>query len=339
MQRLFHYAFLGIIGLSLAVQTLQFGAAMSGSTHVLLESAVEQGGLVVMLGSVVAFLKLLLNLVRGVRQPAARLSALCYGLILVWPLVLLAIGAGNAVSTQAEPPLLRETGGAVRRVPEPRQHVSAQFLAGQAWAQVHSPAMRSECQGSEEFIRGCFVRILEARKEQETAGHEWASQNRPRRVSACKGDTPHFVLGCHKWYMEQSGAARTWPFGATTTEECREEVNANYEAAHQLYLAEGNEHGAEVNRHRHWIPDLQSCEQVDRKLQDPMMAQAYARLSTLVEKMRGGARPTGEEQAAFKRDYTEMAKVPDQPYKEAYLKLANEYLERMAGTDQDNLPQ
>ena len=327
MQRLFHFAFLGLIGLSLTVQTLRFYAGMSGHTAGLLQQAVEHGGLFIWLGTSAAFFKLLISLIRSVRQGEVPLLALGYGAILAWPLLL---GLGNPtsnVSSRVE---------AVELQPEVPS--SREFLAGEAWARKNTPIQGSECQGSTEFRRGCFIRLLQARKEQEAAGQAWAEQNRPKRISQCQGNTAHVVLGCLKWLHGQPGAQSGWPFGATTTAECRIEVNANYEAAHQLYLTDGNPHGAEANRRRHWLPDLKQCDLIDRRTQDPMMAVAYARLDALVRKMQQGARPTDEEHATFQRDYTEVAQVPDQPYKEAYFRLAADYLERRAGNVEEVRP-
>jgi len=326
MQRLFHYAFLGIIGLSLAVQTAKFGATLSGSSHPALLAAIEHAGGLVVLGGAVAFFKLLVNLLRSVRQAPARLAALCYGLVLVWPLVLSGILAADGMGA----PRAAGNGLAAAADAPPRAE-SQQFLAGQAWARQNTPFRRSECPGSEEFIRGCSAWMAQARKEQEQAGHAWASANRPQRMSGCTGADPFFVLGCHKWLFEQPGMARSFPWGATTTAECRVEVNANYGTAEQLYLANGNDHGAASNRRRSWMPDLEQCKLIDRKVQDPMMAEAYARLSALLDKMKKGGAPTPEEKAGFLRDFGEMAKVPEQPYKAAYQKLADEYLQREAG--------
>lgn len=341
MQRLFHLAFLALIGLSLAVQTLRLQADMSGGAAGALQRWAEAGGIVVWAGTAIAFFKLLLNLVRSVRQREARWLSLGYAVVLAWPLLLGAVKLGSNVAAQTQVVEVRQPDGSARqqlRQREPELPPGPEFVAGQAWADEHRPASGEACKGAQEFRRGCFVRMLDQRKAQEAAGRAWAEQQRPRRISQCQGETVHAVLGCLKWLHEQPDAPHGWPFGATTTAECVTEVNANYEAARQLYLAEGNVHGAESNRRRHWLPDLRQCELIDRRVQDPMMVQAYSRLDVLVRGLQKGVVPTGDEDAAFRRDYTEMAKVPDQPYKEAYLRLAAEYLERRGGTFVDNTP-
>ncbi|HJV70041.1 hypothetical protein [Ideonella sp.] len=341
MQRLFHYTFLALIGLSLALQTLGLLGDMSGDTTGILHSVAEAGAVLVGLGTVAAFLKLLLNLVRSVRQRDARWLALAYAAVLAWPLLLGAVKLASNVQAQAQVVEMPTPEGGVRKVlqqREPELPPSPEFVAGQAWADEHRPAVGADCKGSGEFRRGCFIRMQDQRKAQEAAGRAWAEQQRPQRISQCKGDSVHAVLGCLKWLQEQPDAPRGWPFGATSTAECEVEVNANYETARQLYIAEGNPHGAEVNRRRHWLPDLRQCQLIDRHVQDPMMVQAYSRLAALVSKLQQRAPVTSEEDAAFRSDYTEMAKVPDQPYKEAYLRLAAEYLERQGGVFTDNSP-
>jgi hypothetical protein len=171
------------------------------------------------------------------------------------------------------------------------------------------------------------------------AGRRWAEAHRPQRISACRGDTPHTVLGCLRWLQEQPGAPRRWPYGATTTAECRTEVDANFRVSTQLDGLAGNAHAAASTRSRHWGPELQQCDQIDRKWQDPLMAEAYARLNQLVEQMKAGTRPAETDHAVFLRDFAALSNVPDQPYKTAYLALATEYLDRHAGVHQEHRPQ
>jgi hypothetical protein len=327
MQRLFHIAFLSIIGISMVVQTTRFAITLSGGT-VSSSGFLERAGMFVIAGGVIAFFGLILSLVRSWRRPAARVAALGYLVVLVWPLLLAGLNGWVGTPRQASINVSQRAAP----LPSPDAPPSEQFLAGQAWAREHGPARRSDCNGSSEFVRGCFVQILRRREDEEAAGYRWASENRPQRGSDCRGKTPHQQLGCRKWYVEQPNAQREWPYGARTTAECEREVNADGELRTQLDLLEGNERGAASFSARHWNPELRQCQQIDRREQAPFMAAAYGRLDAIVAKMKAGGAATAEDNATFSRDYAEMGKIADQPYKQAYDKLATEFLARQAGT-------
>jgi hypothetical protein len=219
MQRLFHYTFLALIGLSLVVQTL----ACSATPPEILYSVAEAGAVLVGLGSMAAFLKLLLNLVRASGNAMRGGLRWRYAAVLAWPLLLGAVKLASNVYAQAEMVETPTPEGGVRMVlqqREPELPLSPEFVAGQAWADEHRPAVGADCKGSGEFRRGCFIRMQDQRKAQEAAGRAWAEQQRPQRISQCKGDSVHAVLGCLKWLHEQPNAPHGWPFDATTTAEC-----------------------------------------------------------------------------------------------------------------------
>jgi hypothetical protein len=341
VQRLFHFALLGIVGVSLASQTLRFYADMSGHAGGWLQQVVELSGLFIALGTVAAFFKLLVNLMRSVRQREARVLALTYGIVLAWPLFLGVVNITSNVASQVqtvELPSDRHSPVRVLQQRLPEVPPSREFLAGEAWARQQGLSRSGDCRGSTTFHRGCVTRVLQAQAEQEAVGRAWAEQSHPSRISQCQGDTARVALGCLKWLHEQPGAPGAWPFGATTTAACRIEVNANYEVSQRLDLDAGNPRGAESTRRRRWLPDLLQCDLIDRQVQEPMMALAYGRLDTLLRRIREGERPTQADDAVFRRDYTEISKLPDQPYKERYLQLAADYLERRASAVEDPPP-
>jgi hypothetical protein len=336
MQRLFHVAFLAIIGISLLVQTVRYGISLSGASAPALP-LLEQAGLFVFFGGVIAFFKFILGVLRSWRQPTAAIAALGYLVVLIWPLLLSGLDAWVAIRGQASVNnvSLHQPNA---RVPSPEPAANEQFLAGQAWARENRPVQRADCSGSAEFVRGCFIHILKAREQEEAAGYRWASENRPQRGSDCPAKAPHEQLGCRKWYHEQPNAPREWPYGATTAE-CRHEVNTNAELQIQLFRLSGNEHGASVFHRRSWEPDLRQCEQIDRRVHNAFMPKAYDRLNAMIEKMKAGGAVTAEDNATFSSDFTEMARIPDQPYKEAYQKLATEFLDRQSGSYKEHKPQ
>ena len=335
MQRLFNYAFLAIIGLSVTAQLLRFGLQISGVTQGALAAMLDRLGVFIVLGTLLAFVKFVLSAVRSFRQPPARLQALCYGVILLlpvglWLVVTLNGSASMTVSESGRQPELRQ-----REAPP-----SQQFSAGQAWARSNAPSGRPQCAGSDEFVRGCTAFITEQRQAQARTGSDWARDHRPARGSQCQG-TPHFVLGCRTYFVQHLAPAKLagqGPFGTTTAADCKVEVNANYEVAQQLDLLDGNPHAAQSTRTRHWLPELRECENLDRAVNDTFMVQAYSRLEQLLGKMKAGGAASAQDKAAMLQDMTGMAALPDQPYQRAYQTLADEYLERLAGSYKEHKP-
>jgi hypothetical protein len=261
MQRLFNYAFLGIIGLSLLAQTARFGLVMSGNTNAFLAGVAEALGLAIVPGTALAVLKFMLYGIRSFRDAGARLLAACYAAIMLWPLVL----GGVVLATSVEGMTERPPNGDWRELRVPDAGQTDSYVEGESWAKAHQPRLARECRGNHDFVRGCAAWIRAARQEQARAGSAWAEQNKPARASLCRG-TPDFILGCRSWYTQQATArpAGPGPFGTRTTAECIEEVNANYEAMRDLDVLDGNDRAPESTRRRQWDPDLKSCEQLDR---------------------------------------------------------------------------
>lgn len=260
MQRLFNLAFLVVIGLSLAAQTIRFGLALSGSSSPFWSGLVDTLGAAIFPATAIAIVKCMLFTVRSIRGDGGMALAGSYFAIAVWPLVLGGIVAHNAVDALAVP----EAKGPFREVAMPPDpDATASLREGQAWAAAHRPTLRRECAGDPEFVRGCTGWIRAERDAQARAGSEWAQQNRPVRASQCQG-TPDFVLGCRTWYVQNAGGAQqgAGPFGTASAAECRTEVDANYENLRDLDLLDGNEKAVEQVRRRQWEPDLQACERL-----------------------------------------------------------------------------
>jgi hypothetical protein len=262
MQRLFNYAFLGIIGLSLLAQTARFGLGMSGNSSAFLASITEGLGLAIVPGTALAVLKFLLYTNCSFRDAGARLLAGCYALIMLWPALLAGVALMTAVDGMTEP----AADGGWRELRVPNAVESNSYLEGESWAKAHAPRFHRDCKGNDAFIRGCTATIRAQRQEQARAGADWAQQNQPQFASICRG-TPDFIQGCRTWYFQQPSAARPagrGPFGTSTTAECIVEVNANYEVMRELDLLDGNASGPELVRREQWVPDLARCEQLDR---------------------------------------------------------------------------
>ncbi len=317
---------IALIAVSLLAQCLRYGITLSGSGQAInpgLLLVVEYSGIVIAPGMFLAFVKFLLNAIRSFKDEKARIQVVVYFLILLFPLimpVLMATSAARA-AVESEPISFRD---------EPE---SEQFMIGHDWAKANGPIKDSECLGSNDFNRGCRKAISERRNEQFEAGRKWAKANLPSKASECHG-APYFIKGCRNFFLEH--LARPKPVGqgqfeGMTTAECKAEVNANYEVSAQLDIENGNPHAVESTSRRHWLPELQNCENYDKLRENTFMPEAYSRLQYLLGKIKAGEVVTEDEKAGMLKDFGEMSKIRDQPYRTAYLNMADEYFERQGG--------
>ncbi len=310
---------LGLIGLSVLAQCLR---------HILMyiepgNNGLTPGGLLGLIsfsivpGMVLAFAKLILNVIRSPRNTRARPKAAMYFLVVmvpfVLPLILMKAPDRSAATTVA------------MQQAEPEQ--SEQFMTGREWATVNNPIHDTQCKGSSEFNRGCRMQIELRRKAQREQGYEWARQNLPVKATLCQG-TPYFVLGCRTYFVEhlrKPKPAHLGKYEGMTTAECIEEVNGNFEARKALNLEEENFVAIEVHYRKHWEPELRDCENYDKHIELTFMPQAYGRLEKAIDRIKKGNIPTDDEQASLFKDFTEMSKIREQPYTVAYMKLFDQY--------------
>ena len=78
------------------------------------------------------------------------------------------------------------------------------------------------------------------------------------------------------------------------------------------------------------MPELADCENYDKLAENTFMPQAYGRLQQVLNKLKSGQPVTDDEKAIILKDFTEMSKVREQPYKKAYFDMAEEYFERLS---------
>ena len=115
-------------------------------------------------------------------------------------------------------------------------------------------------------------------------------------------------------------------YDARNGDECRAQVNANFDAATAQMRASGNLSGiASMNRRGRDV-ELAECEQMDRSVREATMTKAYRRLSAAVDTLRGQRPVPAGERRALEADYTMISKYPPTPYREAYLSLHVDYL-------------
>jgi hypothetical protein len=218
-------------------------------------------------------------------------------------------------------------GGGQEREPE-----SEQFLAGQDWSAANKPLRGSQCPGSADFIRGCRKEIEARRQANVLLGREWARQHQPALASACRGPVPYVVLGCRQYYFERLAkplAPGQGSYDGMSTAECAQEVNANFEAAQQLDLENGNPQSAAVTARKSWGPALKDCDNLDRMADNAFMPPAYDRLQKVLDKLAAGQPVAESEHAAVRSDFTRMASIREQPYKSAYMAKFDDYTARL----------
>lgn len=323
LQRIGNGVAIALIALSLLAQCSGVLIAISGK-----DGTANPGLLLILMllsftivpGIILAFIMFLMNAVRVFNEPNAKFKAAAYLAIALAPFIFKQI-----LSTSEGPATPNPTANEISE--------SEQFLKGRDWAKEKGVSKHSECPGELEFARGCRSYIVAHRQEQFLAGGEWAKVHRPEKASQCKGPL-HFVIGCRSYHLRHIAKPKPtgqYRYEGMTTAECRIEVNANYETLYEEFIESGNSHGAASMQRRHWHPDLADCENYDKWAANKYMPKAYERLLQILEKMKTGGAPTDDEKAGMLKDFSEMSKISDQPYRDAYLEKAEEYFARLRG--------
>ena len=274
-------------------------------------------------GMLLAFAKLILNILRSFKHAEARPRAAMYFLIVMLPFAL-------PVIPLTAPSRSTETVIATRQA-QPEE--TEQFITGREWAKANNPIHNTQCKGTHEFNRGCWMQIDLRRKAQRAEGYEWAKQNLPQKANLCQG-APYWVLGCRRYFVEHlrkpqpAGKGR---YEGMTTAECIEEVNGKYEALRAIDLEHENLHSIEVTYRKHWAPDLKDCENYDKFVDNNFMPKAYARIESAIEKLKVGQKISDDEKATLLKDFSQMSLIREQPYTVAYMKRFDEYSKRFNG--------
>lgn len=312
-----------IIAMAILVQGVGLGMNLSGGaeTHSpRMLSVLGYSGLVLLLAIVLALAKSLLNLTRSFRNAQARVGAAIYLGVTLWMFFAPALFSPSSFSTSSNP-VLRE------------EQENEQFLAGRDWAMDKQPTRGSQCPGSQEFIRGCRSYINQRGQSQFQAGRDWAENNRPGKASECKGPLT-FVRGCHAFFLEHLAKPRPdgqGKYEGMSTAECQTEINAIFGTRVGLEREKGNDQAANSISRRHWQPELKDCENYDQHNENIFMPRAYSRLQQILAKMKAGSTIGEEEKSIVLNDFSEMSIIGDQPYRTAYMNMAEEYFARLEG--------
>jgi hypothetical protein len=117
---------------------------------------------------------------------------------------------------------------------------------------------------------------------------------------------------------------------ARNGDECRAQVNANFDARAAEMRAHGNARGLAANEARGRQPALEECAQMDQRVRNEAMVDAYSRLSAAIETLRAGGDIPPAQQRALAADHDAMEKLPAAPYRTAYLRSHADYLRYLA---------
>lgn len=325
IMRLINGVVLALIGLSVLAQCLSYTLFYIEPGN----NVLAHGGILGLIslaitpGMVLAFAKLILNVLRSFKDSEARHMAVIYFVIVMLPFVL-------PIALMKAPSRSTETVIAAQQTP-PEE--SEQFTAGRDWANANKPVHNTLCKGTHEFNRGCWQQIEQRRKAQRDEGYEWARQYLPEKANLCQG-APYFVLGCRTYFMEHLRKPKPAGMGkyeGMSTAECIAEVNGNYEASQALDLELENFRSIEVTYRKFWGPELRDCENYDKLVDNNFMPKAYARIASAIDRLKAGQQLSEDEKTIVLKDFTAMSKIREQPYTLAYMERFEEYSKRLNG--------
>ena len=130
-------------------------------------------------------------------------------------------------------------------------------------------------------------------------------------------------------------------YDARNADECRAQVNANFDALQGQMRAQGNQRGIQVTEERGRQEYLHDCDQLERFQQDRRMTSAYRRLGGVMDQLIAGDKPSAEGLAAVADDARVIRSFKPAPYRDAYAKRHADFerlLERGPSPEQRAAP-
>jgi len=115
-------------------------------------------------------------------------------------------------------------------------------------------------------------------------------------------------------------------YDARNGDECRAQVNANYDALEAEMRAGANFRGIDAMNRRGRATDLADCDRMDRQAQDATMSRAFQRLSKALRSLQAGSAIPADEKRALAADHEAIVGFPPAPYRDAYLALHAEFM-------------
>jgi hypothetical protein len=126
--------------------------------------------------------------------------------------------------------------------------------------------------------------------------------------------------------LSHSPAALAGRYDARNGDECRAQVNANYDAITARMRADGNLTGIGVVDRRGRDIELAECAQMDTMAQVATMKKAYRRLAAAVDALRAQLQVAAGERRTITAEYTTISAFPQSPYRDACLRLHADFL-------------
>lgn len=122
-----------------------------------------------------------------------------------------------------------------------------------------------------------------------------------------------------------SGVHATGPFDARSGDECRAQVNANYDQIEVDMRAHGNYAGIPVVERRFRAPDLAACKNLDTILQYERLAPSLDRLTSAINDLRQGHANSPAAMQIIDADHDVILHMPPSPYRGEYLRQYVDY--------------
>ncbi|TFW26565.1 hypothetical protein E4L96_04090 [Massilia arenosa] len=163
-------------------------------------------------------------------------------------------------------------------------------------------------------------------------GREYAAAHGIRTHAECKAQLQHLQqLACDRYVSSQKSIPphikqTDWASGKTT-EQCRREVDAYWSALVEDLREMGDDHAAGVWTRKHWAPESAECQNYDNVRISKVIHEPQARLSAILKRLDSGGTATDEDRAMVRRDLPGVAAFPDNPYRTAYLRDADRFLQ------------
>ncbi len=119
-------------------------------------------------------------------------------------------------------------------------------------------------------------------------------------------------------------------YDARSGDECREQVNANFNAMAEQMRAAGNTRGLAAMEGRSRAAYLADCASMDISAQSALLSKGYARLTAAQTTLQGGRALPAAQRARLAQDHRAIVDYPHSAYRDAYLRLHAEVAAQQA---------
>ena len=114
-------------------------------------------------------------------------------------------------------------------------------------------------------------------------------------------------------------------YDARDGDDCRAQVEANFQAIARDMAAHGNWHGITSRWNRWYVPAMQECAQMDDADRHRRMRKANERLDAAIAVLKGHGSIREEARRAIAEEHAAIEAFPSSPYRDAHIALHSEY--------------